>query len=123
MLWTNLFAFLDGLQAIHARHSHVEQNQTGIESLLHALNGLEAASGRLHRVVIHFEQGLRITKHAGFVINDQNGGVCAHDLLFGPHWQQHAECTPVTVLALYPDFSCVRFYQATCDRQPKSHTV
>ena len=78
LLRTNLLALFNCLQAIHARHSHVEQNKIRLQPFLNPLNCLKAAARRFYGVVIYFEQCLRITKHAGLVINDQDGRVWAH---------------------------------------------
>src|SRR5581483_7114568 len=78
LLRTNLFAFLDRLQPIHAGHRHIEKNQAGTQAFANPLDRFETAVGGFDCVVIHLEQSLGVAKHARFIINNQNGGIYAH---------------------------------------------
>ena len=74
----DLAEFLESLQAVDAGHEHVEQDQIGLQTFFDERESFFAGGRGLDFVVVHFEQRLDVTQHAGFVIDQQDFGGWLH---------------------------------------------
>src|SRR5581483_1226950 len=63
---------LQGLQAVNARHQHIEQNQVRNWALLQPHQCFFAAGSSDHLVRFDLEQRLQVAQHARFVIHYEN---------------------------------------------------
>ena len=73
-----LAQLLERFQAVDAGHEHVEQYQIGLQAFFHALQRFLAGGCGFDFVVVHFEQRLDVTQHAGFVVDQQDFGGWLH---------------------------------------------
>ena len=74
----HLAQLLESLQAVDAGHEHVEQNQVGLQAFFDALQRFFAGGRGFDFVVVHFQQGLDVAQHAGFVVDQQDFGGLLH---------------------------------------------
>ena len=77
-----LAQLLQSLQAVYAGHENVEQHQIGLQTLFYALQCFLARGGCFNFVVVHFQQSLDVTQHAGFIVHQQDFGGLLHRLFF-----------------------------------------
>ncbi len=62
---------LQRLQAVGARHHHVEQHQVGSVAL-HFLDGFQTVRGGGHTIGIQLQHRLEIPQHARFIVHHKN---------------------------------------------------
>ena len=69
---------LKRLQAVNARHQHIEQNEIGLQALFDFFKSFFAGGRGFNFVVVDLKQGLDIAQHARFIIDQQDFGSLLH---------------------------------------------
>src|SRR5262249_17236531 len=80
-----LHEFLQGIDAIHLRHQHVENHEVGPHPAADVPNGFAPAADRFDFESVHFKQRLQIFPNARLVVHNQDLLLPCHLAL--PFWK------------------------------------